>query len=314
MEVRPRNLLFDVVLAGILAATNAAAQSMHGFDLAGASVPAGQIIAGGADKDGIPSLDRPQYVSAEKAGFLRARERVLGIEYNGIKHAYPIKILNYHEVVNDTIGDTPVVITFCPLCGSGMAFLAAVDDRRLIFGVSGLLYNNDVLLYDRQTQSLWSQIRSEAITGPLQGSRLVTLPVSHTTWRDWKERHPDSQVLSEDTGFRLDYDVDHYSDYRRSGRIYFPVTAQSGEYRRKEMVMGLEIENQFKAYPFTELKRGPAQFSDHFADRQFDVHYDHQNRTARVIDEHGAEMPTVLAFWFAWYAFHPETDIYKAKK
>ncbi len=290
------------------------AQTKLGFDLNAASVPIDEIVAGGAEKDGIPSIDFPQYINAGEARFLRGRERVLGIAFNGISRAYPIKILNYHEIVNDVIGDTPVVITFCPLCGSGMAFFAKHKDQRLIFGVAGLLYNNDVLLYDRPSESLWSQIMSEAITGPMRGARLIALPVSHTTWRDWRERHPDSQVLSDDTGFSWDYDVDHYPDYARSGRVFFPLSAQSGEYRRKEMVMGLAIDGQFKAYPFRELKRGPQQFSDQFAGRRFDIQYDHRNRTARAVDEQGAEVATVLAYWFAWYAFHPDTEIYKAEK
>lgn len=277
-------------------------------------MPVQEIVAGGADKDGIPSLDYPQYVNAAEAKFLRGRERVLGIAFNGVHRAYPIKILNHHEIVNDVIDGTPIVITFCPLCGTGMAFRAEHNGQRLIFGVSGLLFNNDVLLYDRQSQSLWSQIMSEAISGPMRGTRLIAIAVSHTTWRDWRERHPDSQVLSADTGFRRDYEVDLYPDYARSSRVFFPLSAQSRAYRRKEMVLGLEIEGRFKAYPFKELKRGPAHFSDQWAGKRFDIQYDHRNRTARAIDRQGSEIPTVLAYWFAWYAFHPDTAIYHAKK
>lgn len=298
----------------LLMTTAAFAQSKHGFDLAGAAVPAREIVAGGADKDGIPSLDHPKYVNATEARFLREHERVLGIALNGIHRAYPIKILNYHEIVNDVIGSTPVLISYCPLCGSGMAFLATHDDQRLVFGVSGLLYNNDVLLYDRQSQSLWSQIMSEAISGPMLGTRLTTLAVSHTTWRDWRDRHPDSQVLSTDTGFRRDYDVELYPDYARRARVFFPVSAQSRAYRSKEMVLGLEMNGKFKAYPFKELKRGPAHFSDQLAGKRFDIQYDQHNRTARAIDEQGSEIATILTFWFAWYAFHPDTAIYTAKK
>lgn len=304
-------LLFCISLSVIFSGATFA-QSKHGFELEGASVPIEEIVAGGADKDGIPSIDYPQYIDATDAEFLRGRERVLGISFDGINRAYPIKILNYHEIINDVIGDTPIVITFCPLCGSGIAFFANHDEQRLIFGVAGLLYNNDVLLYDRLSDSLWSQLMGEAISGPMRGTRLSTLPVSHTTWRDWRERHPDSQVLSADTGFGWDYDIDHYPGYARSGRVFFPLSAQSREYRRKEMVLGLEIEGRFKAYPFKELKRGPVQFSDQFAGRHFDIQYDHHNRTARAVDEHGSEVASVLTYWFAWYAFHPDTEIYKA--
>jgi ribosomal protein S27AE len=310
-QLTTRWFLFGISLSVVFSAATFA-QSKLGFDLKDASVPSEEIVAGGADKDGIPSIDFPKYVSAKEARFLRGRERVLGITLNGVNRAYPIKILNYHEIVNDVIGDTPITVTYCPLCGSGIAFFADHDDQRLIFGVAGLLYNNDVLLYDRQSESLWSQLMGEAITGPMLGDRLIRLPIAHTTWRDWRERHPDSQVLSTDTGFRWDYDIDHYPDYARSGRVFFPLSAQSREYRRKEMVLGLEVEGQFKAYPFKELQRSPAHISDQFASRQFEIQYDHRNRTARVIDERGAEVATVLTFWFAWYAFHPDTAIFKA--
>lgn len=306
-------LLFGINLL-VLLATGVSAQTKHGFELADAAVPAREIVAGGADKDGIPSLDHPQFISAAEARFLRGHERVLAITFNGIHRAYPIKILNYHEIVNDVIGGTPIVISFCPLCGSGMAFLATHDGQRLVFGVSGLLYNNDVLLYDRQSQSLWSQIMSEAISGPLLGTRLTALAVSNTTWRDWRERHPDSQVLSADTGFRRDYDVDLYPGYARSGRVFFSLSARNRLYRSKEMVLGLEVEGKFKAYPFKELKIGPAHFSDQLNGKHFEIQYDQRNRTARAINKQGSESASVLTFWFAWYAFHPDTEIYKAKK
>jgi len=98
-----------------------------------------------------------------------------------VSRAYPIKILNYNEIVNDRIGEQPIVVSFCPLCGSGMIFSAELTDRVFNFGVSGLLYNSDVLLYDRQTESLWSQIKSLAVTGPMKGTQLTALAVSHTT-------------------------------------------------------------------------------------------------------------------------------------
>ncbi len=312
--ITPPVQLLCVVLSGILASTDALATTKNGFDLDDASVPPEQILNGGPAKDGIPSLDKPEYVSAKDASFLKSKDRVLGIEFNGTTRAYPIKILNYHEIVNDSAGGKPIVITYCPLCGSGMAFLAEIGGSRLTFGVSGLLYNSDVLLYDRQSESLWSQIKSEAIAGPMKSTRLVAIPVSHTTWRDWRARHPDSQVLSTDTGYRRNYQVDPYPNYGRNGRLYFPVAEENKEYRRKSLVMGLEIDGRFKAYPFDELKRGPAQFADEFQEMHFEVQYDHKNKTARIIDARGQAIPTLIAFWFAWYAFHPDTEIYKAKQ
>lgn len=130
------------------------ATSKNAFDLEDTLIPADDIFSGGPGKDGIPAIDNPVFVAADKVSFLSANLPVIGITYNGISKAYPINILNWHEIVNDQFNGTPVVITFCPLCGSGMTFLSTVNGKVLTFGVSGVLYNSDVLLYDRQTKSL----------------------------------------------------------------------------------------------------------------------------------------------------------------
>ena len=304
------------VIAGVLSVTvlcDARAVTLNGFNLDPASVPVDEIVDAGPGRDGIPAIHQPQFLDAQQAGFLKQGDRILGLSVNGISRAYPISILNYHEVVNDRLGETPVVITFCPLCGSGMAFHARVDGQRLLFGVSGLLYNSDVLLYDLQTESLWSQIRSEAVTGPMRGQRLKMLPLAHTTWRAWQAEHPDTLVMSTDTGFQRDYGRNPYPGYARSRELYFPVAAESRAFRPKALVMGLEIDGHARAYSFDELKKGPDKFSDEFQGHSLQVEYDHRNRTARIMDAEGQEIPTLIAYWFAWYAFHPETDIYRRK-
>lgn len=238
------------------------AQYKNGCDLEGSLVPVNSILSGGPGKDGIPSIDSPRFVTASKASFLSADSAVLGMKYKGLTKAYPINILNWHEIVNDHFNGEPVVITFCPLCGSGMAFSATIDDKTHIFGVSGLLYNSDVLLYDRQTNSLWSQLMTKAISGPHKGRRLNSLPVTYTTWQDWKTRHPKTLVLSTKTGFGRDYTKSPYASYLKSPQIMFPVTTVSRRYHPKEEVLGVEIGSQFKVYPFIELEKSPAKFSE----------------------------------------------------
>lgn len=288
------------------------AQSKNGFDLEGALVPPEHILSGGPAKDGIPAIDSPRFVEAGQAGFLKADSWVLGMVYQGQAKAYPINILNWHEVVNDRFGDEPVVITFCPLCGSGMAFSARLDGKAHTFGVSGLLYNSDVLLYDRQTQSLWSQLLSQAISGPHKGRRLTALPVLHTTWQDWRSRHPDTRVLSTETGFRRDYRSSPYAAYLESPQIMFPVTAVSRRYHPKEEVLGLEVGGVFKAYPFIELEKSPASFTDSVDGHMISIRYDREHRSAEAFESEGKPLPGVRTFWFAWYAFHPKTAIYQA--
>ena len=289
------------------------AASKLGFPLDDALVPAKEIVRGGPKKDGIPSLDDPQFVMAGEASFLASKDRVLGLSYNGVARAYPIKILNYHEIVNDVLDGEAVVVTYCPLCGSGMAFESTIEGTSFQFGVSGLLYNSDVLMYDRNSQSLWSQLMSTAISGPSRGMRLKSLPVSHTTWRNWKQRYPDSEVLTTDTGFRRNYQVDPYPNYSSSGKLYFPVSKSSKLYRRKEIVMGIEVMDEFKAYPFEELRKGPSEFNDDFKNARYIVRFDDENKTASIVGEDGSEIATTMAFWFAWYAFHPDTEIYTAE-
>ncbi|MFQ5509770.1 MAG: DUF3179 domain-containing protein [Leptospirillia bacterium] len=283
----------------------AAAERKNGFELNGATVPMELILSGGPPRDGIPAIDRPRFVPAGKAGFLAPTDRVLGLEVGGEARVYPIAILNWHEIVNDQVAGRPVVITFCPLCGTGMAFDANVVGRRRVFGVSGLLYNSDVLLYDRESESLWSQILGSAVSGPLKGERLVPLPLAHTTWGDWRARHPNTMVLSTDTGYDRDYRRNPYAGYEASRSVYFPVTGESRRYHPKERVVGLVIDEKAKAYPFSELDRAGGRITDTVAGHRLTVRFDGDHGTARVLED-GREIPSVIAFWFAWYAFHPD--------
>jgi hypothetical protein len=285
----------------------------NGFDLANSMVPAGQIMQGGPPKDGIPAIDQPKFIKAKEVSFFKGSERVLGVARNGVAKAYPVRILNWHEIVNDKFGDERIAVTFCPLCGTGMAYLSQAAGKQLSFGVSGLLYNSDVLLFDRQTNSLWSQILSKAINGPLMGTRLETIPISHTTWADWKKRHPDTLMLSTDTGFDRDYGRDPYAGYTENPKILFPVSGQSTRYHPKEQVIGVEVNGKFKAYPFVELGKTEGTVSDTIAGKKISVRFDPEHRTGTVYDAAGKEMPSVIAFWFAWFAFHAETEVFQVK-
>lgn len=287
-------------------------RTFNGFNLNRASVPVEQIRAGGPPRDGIPSVDEPRFIGPADADFLVPADRVLGLAHNGVAKAFPTRILNWHEIVNDEFRGDPVVISYCPLCGTGMAFSAEIEGRNLDFGVSGLLYNSDLLLYDRYSLSLWSQIKGEAVSGTYTGTRLEQLPASHTTWRDWLERHPDTLVLSRETGYKRDYSRVPYEGYEKSGRIYFPVANRDERYHPKEKVIGLTLAGRTKVYPFAELSNLDAPFTDEVAGRTITVHFDAGNRTGRITDADGKEIPSVIAFWFAWVAFHPDTMVYRA--
>lgn len=281
------------------------------IDAGNSLIPVDEIHSGGPPKDGIPSIDRPRFINADDPDAPRPEARILGLSRNGQARAYPISIMNWHEIVNDRLAGESVVITYCPLCGSGMAFSAELGGETLEFGVSGLLYNSDVLLYDRASGSLWSQLMAQAVTGPRRGTRLQILPLLHTTWREWQQLHPDSLVLSENTGHYRNYDRDPYAGYERSDGIYFPVSRVDPRYHPKEQVHGLELDGQFKAYPVAELSKGGERFDDRIGERLLSFRYNPSSQSLRAFDQSGREWPLVRSYWFAWYAFHPETEVYR---
>jgi hypothetical protein len=223
------------------------------FEVGNSLVPVNEIMFGGPEKDGIPALMSPEFIAADKAWFLKPQDRVLAIQHNGLAKAYPINILNWHEVVNDQISDLPIVVSYCPLCGSGMIFKR--PQMVTSFGVSGLLYNSDVLLYDRDSHSLWSQIMMKAVSGPLQGQSLELLSATHTSWQSWRERFPATLVLSNSTGYVRDYSRDPYQGYRNTQQLFFPVSDLNNQLHPKAWVLGVQIKQSFKAYPFDELDK-----------------------------------------------------------
>lgn len=289
----------------------------NGFDLQGALVPIEAIERGGPPRDGIPAIDRPRFVTAARSE-LKPGDRVLGLSHKGVARAYPVRILNWHEVVNDRLAGDPVAITYCPLCGTGVAFDARVGDgpaaRELSFGVSGLLFNSDVLLHDRATASLWSQLRQQAISGPLRGRMLTALPLEHTTWEDWRRRFPATEVLSFDTGVARDYDRDPYAGYEAVNRLMFNVQHRDERVGPKEWVLGLSVGQARKAYPLRTLATRVGKtgvLEDRLGGQAVRIRYDARHRTARAEDAAGSPLASVLAFWFAWVAFHPETELLK---
>lgn len=310
------NLRNKYFLSGLLVMLMLPLQAfgMNGFQLDNSSIPINKIHHGGPPRDGIPSLDQPRFLTAPRAAYLKPDDRVLGVVHKGEARAYPIRILDWHEIVNDRIKGDAVIVTYCPLCGTGLVYDGNINGKLTDFGVSGLLYNSDVLLYDRQTESLWSQILSEAISGSLKGSNLKTLPVSHTSWASWKKEHPDTIVLSAETGFNRDYSRSPYAGYGDNEQIFFPVNKQSRAYHPKERVLGVTINGKTKAYPFKELAKLKGNVvTDNFAGKQLTVNFDIANRDGRITDENGSVVHTVNGFWFAWYAFHEDTEVFKTR-
>ena len=175
------------------------------------TVPFNEIFSGGPGRDGIPPLDDPKFVTPDQADeWLGDLEPVIAFELNGEAKAYPLQILTWHEVVNDVVGGEPVVVTFCPLCNSAVAFERTLNGVVHDFGVSGNLRNSDLIMWDRQTETWWQQLTGEGIVGELAGQMLTFLPAPIISWADFKAAHPASQVLSRDTGFDREYGRNPY--------------------------------------------------------------------------------------------------------
>ncbi|MCP4424537.1 MAG: DUF3179 domain-containing protein [Chloroflexi bacterium] len=173
-----------------------------------------EILSGGPPRDGIPSIDDPQFISPDDAGeWLADNEPVIFLERNGDARAYPLQILTWHEIANDTVGGEPVVVTFCPLCNSALVFDRRLDGEAVEFGTSGLLRNSDLIMYDRKTESLWQQFTGDAIVGDKVGERLTFIPSSLISFADFRAAHPDGKVLSQQTGFSRRYGENPYVGY-----------------------------------------------------------------------------------------------------
>ncbi|MGH9320562.1 MAG: DUF3179 domain-containing (seleno)protein, partial [Vicinamibacteria bacterium] len=208
------------------------------------------------------------------------------------------------------------------LCGTGMAFDLAEsetgrsfrrDGRPLELGVSGLLYNSDVLMYDRQTESLWTQIGRRAIAGPLRGQRLEMLPLLHTTWGRWSEEHPDGLVLSRDTGHDRDYDVDPYMSYERSSRVMFPVAHRDDRLPEKDLVLGITRGDAAVAFPLDRLADRPRPVRAAVREEELFVYWFPDSETAFATTLDGKRITATIAYWFAWSAFHTDTGIWEAE-
>ncbi len=286
---------------------------MNGFNLKNAIIDVSLVKHGGPPKDGIPALNRPKMISAEAAGYLSAKDKVIGVVLNDEARAYPLRILNYHEIVNDVVGGSPIVISWCPLCGSALVFSAITGERILHFGVSGLLYNSDVLMYDKETNSLWSQLMMQAVSGPLQGERLHFLPSEVTTWADWRQRYPNTLVLSEETGYSRNYKVNPYAGYTLRPDLFAPVADTSDLLPEKKQVLGVAANGKYKAYNFTHLTRLAPNLTDSLAGVTYTIEFDPKTRNARI-SQSSAPLTYVTTYWFAWYAFHPDTELFEPNK
>ncbi len=229
-------------------------------------IPKQDVLSGGVPKDGIPSLENPALVRAADARYLSDDDLIFGVVVKGEPRAYPLKILDRHEIVNDEIKGVPISILYCPLTGSGMGWNPVINGRKTEFGVSGLLYNSNLIAYDRTTDSFWSQIGLQCVQGELKGQKPETIPLIETTWETWKDMYPDSNVLSDKTGIYPSYDQYSYiisgKDYREDDVIMFPVGTDDKRLHRKDKVHGVIVRDTSKVYRIKKFSRSVETVND----------------------------------------------------
>jgi hypothetical protein len=271
-------------------------------------------------QDEIPAIVRPRFdPPAAVRGLLQGNDLVAGALVDGKPHAYPLDLLSFHEVVNDG----PLVITWCPLCSTSLAFDREVRGRKLTFGVSGLLLHANQVLYDRETGGLWSQLAERAISGRYRGTSLRPVPLAQVTWIEWLHAHPDTLVLSirrdryasrfthpytylDARGEELSSDP--YAGYEEKVNVYFsdPLDGLRGS----TFVLGVRIAGVAKAYPLYLLRRP---IGDVVAGHRLRIVPD-QNALSAAVYEHGRRLPATPVYWFAWHAFYPRTLVYAPKR
>jgi hypothetical protein len=314
-------------------------------------VPPELIVNGGPPPDGIPSIDNPKFIQIRKAEeFLEDSDLVVGLNINGDIRAYPLQILVWHEIVNDKVGNTPVAVTYCPLCFTNQVFNRTMNDGQILeFGTSGKLYNSNLVMYDRTTKSLWSQAMAQGIGGTFAGIKLERIPFDVAYWKEWKQLYPDSKVLSTDTGSTRPYGADPYGDYYTNGEILFPVSNSDDRVGLKEIVIGLENKGQYKAFKLQEIEgkkvinnqvngKPIVLLSLHpFMARVYDpvvngqtLEFNYNIKDKKFVDKQtnsmwnfdgksisgqmkGKQLTRLSfdeGFWFEWVAFHPKTELY----
>ena len=235
-------------------------------------IPRTEVFDGGPGKDGIPALTNPHFVNLNNATYIEDTDLVIGIKTQNDARAYPHSILDWHEIANDEMGADSYSIIYCPLTGTGMAWNRELSSGQTTFGVSGLLYNSNIIPYDRDTDSNWSQMRLECVGGELIGEKVELYSVVETTWATWKELYPESKVVSTKTGYDRSYGNYPYGDYRTDNDyILFPVSNSDGRVPKKERVHGIIFNDATYIYRFNKFDSGTKVFSDMEGERRIVV-------------------------------------------
>jgi hypothetical protein len=270
-----------------------------------------EIMGGGPAKDGIPSIDDPEFISVKEARKIY-EDDAIGLTYthSGITRFYPYAILVWHEIVNDRFGDIPVLVTYCPLCQTGVVFDPVIGGTEYEFGTSGKLWRSNLVMYNRtgnpDTETYWSQVLGEGIVGPLAGKRLSILGSDTILFGDWRDSNPEGQVLDQPGGFLRDYTRDPYGGYYTSDLVSYGATFDDDRLHQKTIVIGIEIDGAFKAYDREQLPVGVTE--DTFAGKELSIQKNADGTI--VVQADGSDLAFINGFWFSWLAVHADTELW----
>jgi hypothetical protein len=216
-------------------------------------IPENEVRDGGPGKDGIPAIDNPKFIRVNEVNFLNDNDLVLGYADGNEVRAYPHKILDWHEIVNDDTPNHSIAVIYCPLTGTGIGWDRMFGNNKTTFGVSGLLYNSNIIPYDRATDSNWSQLLLKSVNGDLKGTQPVVYNLLETSWKTWKTMYPNSKVLSLNTGYNRNYGNYPYGSYKTNGTLLFPVSNSDSRVSLKERVLAVIDNEKAKAFRFSQL-------------------------------------------------------------
>lgn len=315
------------------------------------SIPVAQVLDGGPGRDGIPSVQNPSFTEASSVDFLNDNDLIIGFKNGNDVRGYPHIILDWHEIINDNIGDKSVAITYCPLTGTGIGWGRIIDGKETTFGVSGLLYNTNLIPFDRETSSNWSQILNESVNGDLLGKKASLSMLVEMDWKTWKQMYPNSQIVNLSTGFQRTYGTSPYGNYSTENDFFLFPVSKDGRLPLKERVLAIINDGNAKVYRFGNFTSENV-ITDSFKGRNylvvgnrdfmvaFEPINDHRsleftyihdgNSDVLLQDDEGNEWdifgnaisgsrtgerlkipPAFMAYWFSVPAFY-ETDVFEA--
>ncbi len=285
---------------------------LAGFNTMSLIIKREQIEHGGPAKGGIPALSRPETTTIPRARFMSPKDRVVGVTVAGESRAYPIRILNWHEVINDELGGIPILVAYCPLCDSVTVADRRLEGKRYEFGVSGKVYQSNLLLFDRTHNALWSQIGFMAVSGPNAGRSLQQLGNWQiTTYKHWRKRFPDSTVVTLNTGYPRDYGLNPYQDYMLHEGLLFGVDPLDERLPKKARVVGIRLGDSARAYPVEQIFASPKGVLRDNIGAGAVLLRGHRRSGTVILEKIPQGAKVAYSFWFAWAAQHPHTQIYK---